>query len=92
MWLAGRYHGGSVQLQGRDAEEQTVPVGEHELTPLPLSAELQNDSPTLPMAASDSTKLHPVVQLGVCVGGIYVSFLVWALVSLSLAVGQSDPR
>lgn len=25
--------------------------------------------------------LNPYVQLGVCVGGIYVSFLVWAIVS-----------
>ena len=26
-------------------------------------------------------KLPEVVQLGICVGGIYASFLVWALVS-----------
>ncbi|ORY80696.1 UAA transporter [Leucosporidium creatinivorum] len=31
------------------------------------------------MATAAPTKLHPVVQLGICVGGIYVSFLVWAL-------------
>ncbi|GAA5937156.1 hypothetical protein JCM1841_005124 [Sporobolomyces salmonicolor] len=31
------------------------------------------------MAASEATKLHPVAQLSICVGGIYVSFLVWAL-------------
>ncbi|GAA5865316.1 hypothetical protein JCM1840_001526 [Sporobolomyces johnsonii] len=31
------------------------------------------------MAAQGATKLHPLAQLGICVGGIYVSFLVWAL-------------
>ncbi|BGO88933.1 UDP-galactose transporter [Rhodotorula toruloides] len=30
------------------------------------------------MAAQD-TRVNPLVQLGICVGGIYVSFLVWAL-------------
>ncbi|GAA5998101.1 uncharacterized protein JCM10292_002324 [Rhodotorula paludigena] len=29
--------------------------------------------------AAPATRLNPVVQLGICVGGIYVSFLVWAL-------------
>ena len=32
------------------------------------------------MARLDA-KLPEVVQLGICVGGIYASFLVWALVS-----------
>jgi len=27
-------------------------------------------------------KLNPYVQFGICVGGIYTSFLVWAIVSL----------
>lgn len=33
--------------------------------------------------AAPATRLNPVVQLGICVGGIYVSFLVWALVCIS---------
>lgn len=35
-------------------------------------------------------KLPEVVQLGICVGGIYASFLVWALVRSSLTA-QSLP-
>lgn len=31
--------------------------------------------------AKVEAKLPEVVQLGLCVGGIYASFLVWALVS-----------
>ncbi|BGP22233.1 UDP-Glc/Gal endoplasmic reticulum nucleotide sugar transporter [Rhodotorula toruloides] len=29
--------------------------------------------------AAQDTRVNPLVQLGICVGGIYVSFLVWAL-------------
>lgn len=37
-------------------------------------------APTYRMAKLEA-KLPEVVQLGICVGGIYASFLVWALVS-----------